>query len=453
MAPFHSLLLSLVLFTSFVFAAPWIVTEFYQEDTRTISRYYNDEAYTTTEIQQITPTVTSMPEALSTVTSVQTGYLYSDITIVQELYPSGVGEEEVYHYGSNTDSTIFVVDITYSAPSRCSTQWTTTSAVRVTPPVLIVDDLPTTSMSTSVSVNNDRAFQPTTYTYDVVWVDPTQLPSSSLSYYSRISRPTSRYEGPGCSYYDEDDSTTSSSNGGYTNNYYDDDYNGDDWFMDNYYMGISPFALTMILIFGWIGLWLILGFIEAWVRFRRLMTGWQTHRGLPICWALTIMPFTLFFLCFCRRRGHLARTAGEAAILKEKWNDMSAWTRLRLFFAWGFRYKYPTMLGPAPPRVDASKRPGKHPDLPQLQPQPLPYPQPIYQSQGPPAGPVSREPEADRSVVSADPEMGQVPASESHQRGPTPGPSGEPSAEQYTAVSPVASGALPGGQDHIGRAQ
>lgn len=445
MAPFHSFLLSLVLYASFVLAAPWIVTDFYEADSYTSTDRYYEEVYTTTDIEKITPTVTSMPEALSTITSVQTGYLYSEITIVQKLYPTGVGEQELYHYADrSSDSTLYAVNITYSAPTSCSTQWTTTLAVQVTPPALIADRLPTTAMGHSTSVDNGQPFRPTTYTYDIVFVDPTQLPSSSLSYYSRISRPTSRYVGPGCSYsyYGDDDDDGTDSSGGY--HYYGGDYDYDNWFMDPYGAGmsISAFALTMILLFGWIGLWLILGFVEAWVRFRRLMTGWQTHRGLPVCWALTVMPLTLFFLCFCRRRGHRARTADEAAILREKWKEMSAWTRLRLFFAWGFRYKYPPMLGETPARVNVSKRPSKNPGPPV----PMPYPQPVYQPQGPPAAGVPAGPSGNRAV-GTDPEMGQV---------STPGPhqashSGDvPSAEEYGAVSPEASGALPSGQNENG---
>lgn len=36
---------------------------------------------------------------------------------------------------------------------------------------------------------------------------------------------------------------------------------------------------------------------------------------------------------------------------------MSFGTKLKLYFIWGFRFKYPTVLGPAPARVQGSKRP------------------------------------------------------------------------------------------------
>lgn len=37
---------------------------------------------------------------------------------------------------------------------------------------------------------------------------------------------------------------------------------------------------------------------------------------------------------------------------------MGFWKKFGLFWVWGFRYKYPTILGPAPPSVRVSKRPG-----------------------------------------------------------------------------------------------
>lgn len=358
-----------ICFYSLVNAAPWIVTEASEQVVAT-EYYYanNDYDYLTessslvTNIERITPTVTSLPEALSTVTYVPSAgnplyYDYhqsGDFTVIKKLYPTGVGSR-VYGYEEyDTDhdihhSTVFKVNMTYAAPTGCSTHWTTTIAAEVTPPIEAQPLLPQTAVETSISIDSSQPFQPTTYTYKVIFVDPTQVPTSTLNSVSYSSRPTARYSGADCQIYP----------GGYDHPVYPyDDYNHEEsWFLDSYYMGISPLALTLILVIGWIGLMIILGFIEAFVRFRRLMIGWQTRRGLPVFWSLTILPVTLLLLFFFKK-GFRSRSQADAEILKRRWDAMSFGTKLRLFFVWGFRFKYPPMLGPAPARVKTSKHPG-----------------------------------------------------------------------------------------------
>ncbi|GKZ27737.1 hypothetical protein AbraIFM66951_006273 [Aspergillus brasiliensis] len=407
--------------SSFVSAAPWIVTADYQEVVTTARHYYT--TYTTTLIEQITPTVTSMPEPISTATSLgSSNYYYyynddddteKDVTIIQELYPTGVGSvvddyDYGYGYGSDDDddeyhSTKFVVNITYSAPTGCSSRWTQTTAVEVNPPTEVQDLLPRTAVATSISVDSVRPFQPTTYTIDIVYVDPTQLPTSSLESMSLYNRPTSLYTASSCAY------TGSSGSGYYSGSYYgdygyDDDYN---WFTDDYWMGISPLALTLILTLGWIGLFLILGFIEAWIRFRRLMMGWQTRRGLPVCWSLTILPFTLLLLCFFRK-GYRARSDADGEVLRKRWKAMGFWTKLRLYFVWGFRYKYPPVLGPAPARVKTSKQPGKNPGPRLLEPSPSPSVAPQSRPGSAPAPTAAAASGAIPVPPPSDPEMGTI---------------------------------------------
>lgn len=364
MAPLHSFILFLSFVLSpLVLAAPWIVTDIYEEKPTT--RYYYG---LTTEINQISPTATLPEEALSTITSTNT---YYDYTVIQELYPTGYGVDRPYnrYYDLSLDdegnyhTTVYKINLTYSAPTACSTQWTTTTAVLVTPPSEVKNLLPRESVATSTSVDNATPFQPTTYIYEIVYVEPTQLPSSSLSSLSRWNTPTGVYVGEGCRATGFSGSSSSgSSSDGY---YYGDNYYGyygywddNDWFTSKWGLGlgISGLAITLITLLGWIGVVFLCGMIEAWVRFRRLMTGWQTRRGLPLFWAFILLPFSLFLLC-CFRKGYRARSKEDAAILREKWEAMSLGTKLRLFFIWGFRFKYPTVLGPAPPPVRPSKKP------------------------------------------------------------------------------------------------
>ncbi|KAJ6137604.1 hypothetical protein N7471_004090 [Penicillium samsonianum] len=376
MAPSHSFILFLSFVLSpFVQAAPWIVTDTYEQK---VNKDYYSELVT--EVQQISPTATLPAEALSTITSTNTNY---DYTVVEKLYPTGYGAERGLYDGyrnamdsnGNYHSTIYKVNLTFSAPTACSTQWTTTTAVAVTPPYQIATLLPRDNVESSTSVDNSQPFQPTTYIYEVVFVEPTQIPSRTLNSLSTYHTPTSMYSGAGCQYTGPSDysgnsgyytglsdgpggsSTGGSSNSGYYgygNGYYDDE----DWFTSKWGsgLGISYLAIVLICTLGWIGIVFILGMIEAWVRFRRLMTGWQTRRGFPLFWSFLLLPFSLFCL-FCFRKGYRARSREDAEVLQKRWDAMGFWTKMGLFFAWGFRFKYPTVLGPAPATVKANKRP------------------------------------------------------------------------------------------------
>ncbi|KAF3401875.1 hypothetical protein F1880_009739 [Penicillium rolfsii] len=374
MAPSHSFLylLSLVLtyLTPFVLGAPWIATDYYQEVKEVVYDYsdYDTSKHryaivTTTTYQEIIPTATSLPDPIQTNVVVNSDYGF-EATIVEKLYPSGgVGKpvpySAVYNVADSAwTSIIWVVNLTYSAPTGCSTQWTTTTAATVTPPVDYTFDrlLPSTAVSTSYSVTNAEGFQSSTYVYKYIWVEPTQVPTTSMNSLKDQNYPSTLYN------YDDKKCRYQSSvypNYDYPDSYYDDDYG----------MGISWVAIILICVLGWIGLWFLFGILEAWIRFRRLMNGWQARRGMPVCWALTIMPLTLFCLC-CLRKGYRSRNAHDAAVLQSRWKKLSAWKKFVLFLKWGFRYSYPTILGPAPERV--SKKPGMN--LGQPNGPPLPYP-------------------------------------------------------------------------------
>ncbi|KAJ5961117.1 uncharacterized protein N7479_008267 [Penicillium vulpinum] len=377
MAPSQSFILFLSFVLSpFVQAAPWLVTDVYEQVITT--DYYSE---LTTIVQRITPTAALPDEALSTLTTTNTVY---DYTIIQKLYPAGYGEKKGYYGGygeslgsdGNYHSTIYKVNLTYSAPTACSTQWTTTTAASFSPPYEIASLLPTDNVEASTSVDNSQPFQPTTYIYKVIFVDPTQIPTITMNSLSLYNAPTSRYSGSGCEYttrashygYSDDyntgetasgvGSSSSTDNNDSESGYYDDYWDGDNWFTSKRWtgIGISYLAVTLICLLGWIGLVFILGMIEAWIRFRRLMTGWQTRRGLPLFWAFILLPLSLFFLC-CFRKGYRARSKEDAEILQRRWKNTGFWAKIRLFFIWGFRFEYPDVLGPAPALVRASKRP------------------------------------------------------------------------------------------------
>ncbi|RHZ63221.1 uncharacterized protein CDV56_105825 [Aspergillus thermomutatus] len=354
MAPSHSFVLaflSLILHqSSFAFAAPWIVTKVYEQDVYTYD--YSYKTTTRTLIDEISPTASPMPAAISTTTSVTSDSYGDAVTVVQVLYPSGAGTESTYNYYNYYDSNIithYYVNMVYTAPTSCSSQWTLTTAIPVNVPYAIEDALPATSMSTSYSVDDSQPFQPTTYTKALAFIDPTQVPASSLSMLSNSYKPYTMYREYGC--YD------SSSNSGSSYSY-DDPSDGGNWFYDGYYYGgISPLGILLVCLLGWFGVWLIIGLIENWFQFRRLMRGWQARRGFPISWCMLAPIVSCLLLLFCRK-GFQARTAEEAQVLEEKWKQLGLWRKVGLWLRWGFGFSYPPMLGPAPVKVG---RPSKRP--------------------------------------------------------------------------------------------
>ncbi|GIK05104.1 hypothetical protein Aspvir_009203 [Aspergillus viridinutans] len=351
MAPSHSfplVFLSLILHQiSCAFAAPWIVTKVYEQDVSTYD--YGYKTTTRTRIDEITPTASPMPAALSTKTYITSDSYDDAVTIVQVLYPSGAGIESTYNYRDSNIITQYYVNMVYTAPTSCSSQWTLTTAVPVYVPNAIEDALLATSMSTSYSVDDSQPFQPTTYTNALAFIDPTQVPASSLSRLSNSYKPYTMYQEYGC--YDSSSSSSSSSS------YYGGS-DGGNWLYDSSYYGvISPLGILLISLLGWFGVWFIIGLIENWFQFRRLMRGWQARRGFPISWCMLAPIVSCLLLLFCRK-GFQARTSEEAQVLKEKWQQMGSWRKVGLWLRWGFGFSYPPMLGPAPVKVG---RPSKRP--------------------------------------------------------------------------------------------
>lgn len=119
------------------------------------------------------------------------------VTVVQVLLPSDAPVATGYDtYDDDYALTSYFVDLVYTAPTACSSQWTTTTAVPLYVPRNIQDVLKPSSTSMSYSVNNSRPFQPTTITHLKAWIGPTQIPESHLS---ELRRFYEMYD-PSCSY-------------------------------------------------------------------------------------------------------------------------------------------------------------------------------------------------------------------------------------------------------------
>lgn len=289
-------------------------------------------------------------------------------------------------------------------PTRCtdtaSWVWKTAFAIDVPYGVTPVP----TAISTSTYQN--AAFGPTT-TYTKAYLNPSDVPSSSLSsrssslsYYTSwfdYSCTVPSYASTGLvslngRAYDPSGTGTSAtaalasatatldpnnpwalqcakkrstssnidSNGRYISGYYsrDDGYwyglsgwGYYEWCDTNYdcacHRGLPWWALIPIVAGSWIFLCLVAGMVESWFRFRNLCRGRSARRGLPISWTLILIPWTCLFLC-CLKRGYTKKSPEEQALLTTQWKEMSAGKKLGRWLKWGFRYKYPTFLGPTP---------------------------------------------------------------------------------------------------------
>ncbi|KFY45086.1 hypothetical protein V494_01155, partial [Pseudogymnoascus sp. VKM F-4513 (FW-928)] len=339
-----------------------------EEVVSTADDYTYDGLYTTSVQKGRTYTVHNnvKPTAASVKTlSVETTInpYYSDVTVVQVLVPTGVattlsyGYDDYGDYGSETSSyDDYLINLSYSAPTTCTNTWVYTTATHAYVPPLITP----TPTSVSTSYYQYEAFGETS-TYLYAFIDPSILPPSSLSslsYYAQPSFVSYSYCNVPYAYQtglvtpgtggdgSDDGSDYPISNSGSGSSRYDcyDSY--------SYYRCDSfPPLLAIVLgiIFGWLGLFLIIGLIESYITFSRLARGRRARRGLPIAFAFMFPFLSCFFLC-CHQRGFQAKTPAEQETMTADWKAMGFFKKTGKWLKWGFRYKYPDFLGTAPLR-------------------------------------------------------------------------------------------------------
>ena len=336
-------------FCVFAAPAPYVVTSYVELS------IYTDEGYTTsaghTQVDQslytytedVIPTITPLPSAISTYTE---DSIYTHVSIVEIVLPPGSGSEPTIDYAAYSTSidTSYVVPVTYTPPATCTGEnWTYTTNVPVWVPDLVAIQLSPVTVSASATTYTYDHYNPTPTTAMIAVlnptdVDPDDLASASSSYMpyeiSYCESPTSDCAEATC---------TGSSDSG--NGYYNGDYNS------NYYdSSLRDLILICVLVpVGWMLLWLILGLWESWASFKGLMLGRERKRGLPYAWCCV----SILFLCWVGPT-YKAKSEAEQTELLEKWKAMKSGEKLKLWLKWGFRWKYPDMIGPEP---EKSKRP------------------------------------------------------------------------------------------------
>lgn len=296
--------------------------------------------YSYTETRTIKPTVTLSATPTSTTVF---GRYYDDIQYVVQYYGIGAVSAESdllperdYSATTATTSTsiVFSMPVVMSAPASCPTPYTVTATATVDIPSVVWDQIrPTSTVSVGLSTYLRN------YVYDVqTWyLSPGAAPFTASSYSnyryyiascstlpSYLTRSTRTV---GASY---PTSTSNSRSGGSDD---DDDY----YYCSRYsYYGCGTPLTTWIIVIASVipGLFL-LGFLESWFWFRRLMNGKSAMRFGTVCWVL----ISLWVMCFTRMQD--ARSKDDQKLLQEKWKNMGSGAAFKAWMKWGFKHRYP----------------------------------------------------------------------------------------------------------------
>ena len=341
-------LLPLLSFALSVLAAPYVVTTYVEISV------YTEEAFTdfetTVPASLDTETFSVVPATpVSAITTLTASAGYADVTLVEIVVPSGAPASENYDYDSSYVDTSYVVPVTYTPEATCTSQnWTLTTTVPVFVPFIV--SLAPVTVSTSASTISYPT--PLTAIYVVAVLNPADVDADDLAAASSDNMP---YEMSDCytptSYcatgtasaasctttfaYDDSNSGYNGGYGGYDGGY-DGAYDDDNW--------IRPLVLICVLVpVGWILLWVLIGLWESWMSFKGLMLGQHRKRGLPYAWCC----ISVLFLCWVGPT-YKAKSAEEQAELLEKWKAMRRGEKFGLWMRWGFRWKYPDMIGDEP---------------------------------------------------------------------------------------------------------
>ncbi|OAL57252.1 hypothetical protein IQ07DRAFT_555880 [Pyrenochaeta sp. DS3sAY3a] len=311
----------------------WTVTSRYADSISPspYTRYNGDvTTYTVTDYRTLKSTVTPTATPTSTTTSLDR---YYDMKVVYMYYAAGVVPDSdleptfdalgTTSYGTTT-YIYFSMPVTMTAPASCPTQFTVTTTASVSVPSGATTQVTPTSTTAGPS---SSAHYGGMYVYETWWLSEGAAPFTSTNdyYYSyyiaSCSTPPVYYTGTPRSGGNDDDDDSSSSGSRYC--YY-----------SSYYCGTTLRVWIIIIATVIPGLFL-LGFLESWFWFRRLMLGKSAMRFGTVCWVL----ISLWVLCFTRMQDR--RSAEDQKLLAEKWKNMGSGAAFKAWWRWGFRHGYP----------------------------------------------------------------------------------------------------------------
>jgi hypothetical protein len=309
----------------------WTYTTRFQDYVSTSKYTYMDgdtSTYSYTYTKTIKSNVTPTSSAYSTSTY---EYSYDDeLQLVYAYYSDGaVAESDLeLDYSatrylpttSDTATTVFRMPITYTAPASCPSAFTFSTDETVSVPTQVVDQVTPVSKSTGT---------PSTYLYYGASVTEIWFLSAGAAPLRTTTAYNYRYSIQNC----EKPTSYSSYSGGYTSG---GDY--DDLSVCSWYSGCTSFKVWVIIIASIIPALFLLGFVESYFWFRRLMLGKGALRFGTICW----ICISLWVGCFTRTQSR--RSPEDQKLLRQKWNNTKAGDAFKLWWRWGFRHAYPVPL-------------------------------------------------------------------------------------------------------------
>jgi hypothetical protein len=301
--------------------------------------------YKYTDVATIKPTVTPTVTPTSTYF---TSYYYSNVAVVEEYYPTGaVAASDISTYDRYDDdyystgtvstrttysSTEYYMPVTMTAPASCSTVFTVATQAEITDiPSIVAPQLKPTS--TEVSISSGRSYD---YEIQTWYLTEGAAPFTSTddiyySYYiASCTPPPAR-------------STSGSRSGGGSNSGSGSgsgSSSGDDSWYDYrmcYFSGCTSVKTWIIVLATVLPGIFLLGFLESWFWYTRLMKGKSAMRGGTVCWIL----LSLWVLCFTRMQD--ARSKEDQKVLQQQWKDMPAGKKFKNW-SWGFRRRYPVPI-------------------------------------------------------------------------------------------------------------
>lgn len=281
----------------------------------------------------VTPTAT--PTSVSTYSSNYAGveyvYQYFGLNAVAatDLEP----EYDDEYYSSTTRSSVttsvrFSMPVTMTAPASCPTQFTVTTTASVSVPSVVRSQITPSSTAPGTTSTYGSSY---TYVYETWYLSADSAPFTSTDdYYYRYyiascsTPPAARTS-----------STTYSGGGGSSSGGNDESDSSSAYcYRYSYYCG-SGLRIWIIVIATVLPGLFLLGFLESWFWFRRLMTGKSAMRFGTVCWVL----ISLWVMCFMRMQD--ARSKEDQKLLQEKWKAMGSGAAFKAWWKWGFRHAYP----------------------------------------------------------------------------------------------------------------
>ncbi|KAF2737421.1 hypothetical protein EJ04DRAFT_488070 [Polyplosphaeria fusca] len=328
----------------------WTVTSRFELSMSTETYSFLDEStyYTYTSTRTIVSGVTPTATVVSTTTYERS---YMDILEVSAYYPPDsvkesdlVPEDALFGDATTTTDytgTVFYMPVTYTAPATCTSQFTFSTDESVYIPTDVVDQIQPASVITD---------PPTTYAtwtappYETWYLTEGAAPITTESeyYYTEYIEHCSKP-------YDSSYTPGARGGGGGGGSYRT-------CFGSSYDYGTCALKIWIIIIAAVIPSLFLLGFIESWFWFRRLMTGRGCLRLGTISW----ICISLWVLCFTRSQS--ARSQDDQKLLREQWNAMKGSTAFKLWWKYGFRHRYPEeILGKYDRNTIGIQKPGQPP--------------------------------------------------------------------------------------------